>query len=197
MDLIEINIRREQLVEVSIHGHMQVNQELKESIAAKVTHAARLFERQVPRADVELTEERNPRLAGQRVRVEVTTLVAGQIVRVEAQGQDPKEAVDLGVDKLERRLRQLKEKLITRGRSGENKRLNGSPLTAEESEELSSAIEIVRTKRFAMKPMSPQEAALQMQMLGHAFFVFLNADSGHHSVLYRRRDGKLGLIESA
>jgi len=184
-------------MEVSIHGDMQLSPELKESIAAKITHAARSFERQVPRADVEFHEEHNPRLAGQRVRVEITTLVAGNVVRVEAHGQEPKEAVDLGVEKLQRRLRQLKDRLITRARSGENKRLNGLVPTAEASEESSSELEIVRTKRFTMKPMSPQEAALQMQMLGHAFFVFLNADSRHHSVLYLRRDGRLGLIESA
>ena len=77
-----------------------------------------------------------------------------------------------------------------------NKRLNQSREVAEVSEELPPSASIVRTKQFTMKPMSPEEAALQLEMLGHSFFFFYNAETDGHAVLYRRRDGQLGLIES-
>ena len=69
------------------------------------------------------------------------------------------------------------------------------PFVVEEEEEIGARI--VRTKQFQMKPMNPEEAALQMDLLGHAFFVFTNADTGEINVVYRRRDGNYGLIEPA
>ena len=74
--------------------------------------------------------------------------------------------------------------------------LNQSVEVAETSEELPPSASIVRTKQFTMKPMSPEEAALQLEMLGHSFFFFVNAETDGHAVLYRRNDGQLGLIES-
>jgi putative sigma-54 modulation protein len=69
------------------------------------------------------------------------------------------------------------------------------PVFVEDEEEIGARI--VRTKQFQMKPMNPEEAALQMDLLGHAFFVFTNADTGEINVVYRRRDGNYGLIEPA
>ena len=94
----------------------------------------------------------------------------------------------------ERNLRRLKERLITRHRRGE-KRLNTSPSGVEESIEEDRDLRIERVKQFAVKPMTPEEAALQMETLGHSFYLFLNAETDQYGVLYRRRGGTLGLIE--
>ena len=82
---------------------------------------------------------------------------------------------------------------MQRSRKASNKHLNEVADLSDETEEVGP--QIVRTKRFEMRPMVPEEAALQMEMLGHDFFFFLNAESGVHCVLYHRQDGQLGLIE--
>jgi putative sigma-54 modulation protein len=99
------------------------------------------------------------------------------------------------VDKFERQLRRHKERLIGRSRRGVDKRLNAASSGVEEDSGAVNDIRIDRVKRFAVKPMTPEEAALQMDLLGHNFFLFLNGQTDRYSVLYRRRDGSLGLIE--
>jgi putative sigma-54 modulation protein len=142
---------------------------------------------------VEFEEHHNPRVADERWAVEITSYAGRQMVRVVATAQDDLAALDLAVDKFERRLRKLKERLIQRTRTRDHKQLDaGLPPSDEERD---GAPQIVRTKRFAMHPMTPEEAALQMEMIGHDFFFFLDAGSGRHSVLYHRKDGQLGLIE--
>ena len=123
----------------------------------------------------------------------ITSLAAGHTVRAVASAIDDRAALDLAVDKFERQLRKLKERLIQRTRTVEHKHLNHAPEISDEK--VQDAPQIVRTKRFAMHPMTPEEAALQMEMIGHDFFFFLDAESGRHCVLYHRKDGQLGLIE--
>jgi putative sigma-54 modulation protein len=98
------------------------------------------------------------------------------------------------VDKLERQLSRLKERLVARHRRGGDKQLNSASEGVEETSGPADS-RIERVKRFAVKPMTPEEAALQMELLGHSFYLFLNAESDRYSVLYRRRGGSLGLIE--
>lgn len=184
-------------MEIKVHGnHTQVTQDIRDLVLQKLGHAGRIFEGKVGIADVELSEESNPRMAADKFRVEITAPVAGNIVRVEAASHDQHSAVDNAVEKFERRLRRLKERIIDRSRSGPDKRLNQTPGRAETIEETPEAASIVRSKQFTMKPMSPEEAVLQMEMLDHSFFFFFNAETDSHAVLYRRRDGHLGLIES-
>lgn len=177
---------------IRVHGkNMQVSQEIQSLAASKVSHAGRIFDG--GDADVEFTEAHNPRSSDGRFHVEITSRTAGHTVRVEAGAADDRTALDLAVDKYERQLRRLKERLIQRSRKSSNKRLNAPELPSDE--ELDAGQTIVRTKRFEMRPMTPEEAALEMEMLGHDFFFFLDANSGKHCVLYHRRDGFLGLIE--
>ena len=173
--------------------HAHLTESLKALAEEKVEHAARMFE-DTRFADVEFSEETNPRIA-ERYRVEITATAAGQTVRVEAAGLDERAALDIAVDKFERQLRRLKERLIGRSRKHADKRLNAASLGVEEDIGAADDIRIDRVKRFAVKPMTPEEAALQMDLLGHGFFLFLNGESDRYSVLYRRRDGSLGLIE--
>ena len=186
--------RKEPRVEVRVHGtHIDLTEELKALAEEKVTHAARVFE-DARFADVEFSEETNPRIAD-RFRVEITATAGGQTVRVESSEYDERSALDVAVDKFERQLRKLKERLIDRYRKQGDKRLNAASPGVEEDLGAANDLRIDRVKRFAVKPMTPEEAALQMDLLGHSFFLFLNGQTDRYSVLYRRRDGSLGLIE--
>lgn len=182
-------------VDVRVHGkNLQILDEMRALTEEKVAHAGRIFD-DGGSADVEYEERNNPRISDGRFRVEITTLLAGHTVRVEATAPDERSALDMAVDKFERRLRRLKERIVQRSRPTSNKHLNDAASESDDNE--TDGPRIVRTKRFEMRPMVPEEAALQMEMLGHDFFFFLNAESGAPCVLYHRRDGQLGLIEPA
>ncbi|HLE38065.1 MAG TPA: ribosome-associated translation inhibitor RaiA [Acidimicrobiia bacterium] len=180
-------------MEVRVHAtHMTLSDSIRDLAEEKIGHATRVFD-DTERIDVEFSEEHNPRISDGRYRVEVTSMVAGQVVRVEAIGADERSALDLAVDKYESRLRRLKERIISKHRRTVDKRLNGDSVGVEESED--QTLRIDRVKRFVVKPITPEEAALQMELLGHSFYLFLNADTEQYAVLYRRRGGTLGLIE--
>ncbi len=174
-------------MEITVHGRsVDISERQRQEIESKVEHATRVFDQAVDRVDVELSEASNPRRAEHRARVELTTSVSGHVLRIEAAAATFEAALDDGTDRLTRQIRRLKERLIDRGR-----RNDGPPPPPERVE----TNEIVRVKQFVMKPMTTEEATLQMEMLGHSFFFFQNADTDRPSVLYRRRDGNLGLIE--
>ncbi|MDJ0923860.1 MAG: ribosome-associated translation inhibitor RaiA [Acidimicrobiia bacterium] len=181
-------------MDVRVHGkNMRVSDTVNDTALDKIGHASRIFD-DGSVADVEFSELRNPRSAAERFKVEITSHTAGHTVRVESRAPDAISAVDLAADKFERQLRKLKERLIQRSRSRDHKLLNGELYPSDVDEDEGSG-SIVRTKRFAMRPMTPEEAGLQMEMLGHDFFFFLDAESGKYCVLYHRDDGNLGLIE--
>ncbi len=181
-------------MEVRVRGrNTNVDERLREAAVTKVTRAGRFFDG-ILDADVEFTEAQNPRIGDGRFKVEVTSRAAGQMMRIEAAAESAEAALDLAVDKMEKRLRRLKERLVQRSRKGRKDNDVGFAALEEESGE---GPHIVRVKQFVMKPMTPEEAALQMDLLGHSFFFFQNAESDMPSVLYRRRDGALGLIEPA
>lgn len=143
--------------------------------------------------------------------VEVLVEGDGIFLRAEERRQDLYEAVDFVSKKLEEQVRRFKGKLIDRPRDNhrtpppgmiEGELAEEVDEEAEEVEETAGAPapetpQIVRQKRFPMKPMSPEEAALQMELLNHSFFVFQNARTDQVSVIYRRNDGNYGLIEPA
>jgi putative sigma-54 modulation protein len=138
--------------------------------------------------ELELAEERNPAIAANHV-AEATVWTRRHVVRAREASPDMKASIDQLVNKLERQIKQAREK--TRSR-----RIPRGGMPAAESA-LDRAEEplIVRTKQFALKPMSPEEAVLQLELIGHDFFVFRNAESGEVNVVYRRRVGNYGLIE--
>ncbi|OUM88788.1 MAG: ribosomal subunit interface protein [Bacillus thermozeamaize] len=127
--------------------------------------------------------------------VEVTVPVPNLLLRAEVRHQDMYAAIDLAADKLERQVRKYKTRVNRKARQ-----VAAVPSTAlfsrGEEEQESQPYEIVRTKRFNLKPMDVEEAILQMDLLGHDFFVFSNAETGQVSVVYKRDDGKYGLIET-
>ncbi len=182
-------------MDVRVHGkNMQVDDVTQDLADEKVRHAARILD-DGGTADVEFTERTNPRQSGDRYRVEITSHTKGHTVRVEASSADDRAALDMAVDKFERQLRRLKERLVQRSRPSSRP----TPPVADQEpvDDLADATTVVRRKTFVLRPMSVDEAALQMDLIGHSFFFFLDADTGKHCVIYHRDDGSLGLIEPA
>jgi len=173
---------------------------LRRSVEQKVAHVGRFLDG-MDHAEVRFLEERNPRIADKEV-CEVTLHGHGHVVRARAAAADPTTAVDRVVDKLEHGLHKLKGKLLVRSHPRHATDQNGAaPPIAVPAGALAASTgtgpQIVRTKQFAIKPMTPEEGAMQMELLGHSFFLFTNADTGAAAVVYRRHDGDIGLIEGA
>ncbi|MDN5344630.1 MAG: putative sigma-54 modulation protein [Clostridia bacterium] len=122
--------------------------------------------------------------------VEVTIPLNGYLLRGEEATGDMYGSVDLVVEKLEKQIAKYKTRLAKKLKNGTLK-----DLVAANPEEATPEPRLIRTKRFPIKPMPVDEAILQMNLLGHNFFVFSNAETEEVNVLYRRRDGNYGLIE--
>lgn len=181
-------------MDVRVHTrNVSIGGAFRETVQRKVGKASRIFD-QIRVVDVELSEERNPRLAPEKCRVEITAGAAGSTVRVESASDTMENALDLAVDRFEKQVKKLKDRLVSRSRPRRGERpaeLMAEPIDFDDEPE------IVRTKQFVMKPMTAEEAVLQLELLGHNFFLFNNVDTDLTSVVYRRRDGAYGLIEPA
>jgi len=154
-------------------------------------------------AEIHFSEERNPRIADREV-CEVTLRGHGHVVRAKASAPDTLAAVDRVVEKLERQVSRLKSRLIGRSHPRHAAHSNGhtaptgtglDALAADDDEAEAAGPRFVKTKHFSSKPMTPEEAALQMELVGHGFYFFTNADTGLATVVYRRDDGDFGLID--
>ena len=126
-----------------------------------------------------------------RHRVEVTIPLNGFLLRGEEETGDMYSSVDLVMDKLEKQVEKYKTRLIKKIKNRNLPEIVVSPVIQSEEEQP----QIIRTKRFAIKPMTAEEAVMQMNLIGHSFFVFSNAESDEVNVVYRRKDGHYGLIE--
>lgn len=146
--------------------------------------------------ELELFCEKNPSIADNQV-AEATIFTKGPVLRAKGASADMYASIDLVADKLGRQVRKYRGKLVSH-----NAHVRGSlppeppaPPPAAGAAQEESNPRIVKTKQFIIKPMSAEEASLQMELIGHDFFVFRNAESNEINVLYRRRDGDYGLIE--
>ncbi len=187
-------------MEVTIQcRHAEVPERVRALAREKVTRAGRYLEGW-EHAEIHFSEERNPRIADREV-CEVTLKGHGHVVRAKAAAPDTLAAVDRVVEKLEHQVEKLKTKLLKRSHPRRPPvHFDGHGSAAEPDEDDESADEgprFVKSKTFSIKPMTPEEAALQMDLLGHDFFFFTNAETGAAAVVYRRNDGDLGLIEGA
>lgn len=124
-----------------------------------------------------------------RKKIEVTIPMRGTTIRAEQSSPDMYASIDLVQETIIRQLRKYKTRLVNRTQSG------FTPVYLEEKAEEEENIRIVRTKKFAIKPMDPEEACLQMEMLGHNFYVFRDADTDQVCVVYKRKNNTYGLIE--
>lgn len=164
--------------------NMEVTDALRDTIERKLGKLEKFFQRDTE-AQVTLNVEKNRHI------IEVTIPFDGILIRAEECTTDMYTSIDKAVDKLERQINKHKTKLERRFRGSkmifDNMETNGR-------EDLDRP-KVVRTKRFAMKPMPIEEAILQMELLGHSFFVFSNGDTEEVNVVYKRKDGNYGLIE--
>ena len=162
---------------------MAVSESLKSRVEKKLAKMERYF-REEPEATVRFKVQK-----GARNIVEITVNAGGVILRAEESSNDMYLSIDRAVDKLESQLRRHRTKLEKRIRTSELEPVVEAPVFEEQS------YDIVRTKKFAVKPMGVEDAITQMELLGHDFFLFLNEDSETINVLYRRNDGSYGLLQ--
>ena len=187
-------------MEVTVKGrNISVTEALERYAFEKVERVSKFFddEHSVSRAEVELIHERNPSIAESEV-VEATLFINGAVLKAREASEDMYASIDRMSDKLERQVKRYRGRQIDRWHgqiknSHDELPVEPEPFVVEEEDE----VRIVRTKQFQMKPMSAEEAVLQMELLDHDFFVFTSADTGDINVVYRRRDGDYGLIEPA
>lgn len=176
--------------------NVDVTDALRDYVEKKIGRMDRYFE--VPSAsDVQVTLSVNKN----KHTVEVTIPVSGVTLRAEEKSEDMYASIDLVVDKLERQIRKHKTRVNRRVRQEGTHRAvfkesfeQAPPFRTHEEED---AFEVVRTKQFTLKPMDMEEAILQMNLLGHSFYVFADSATAGVNVVYKREDGRYGLIEAA
>ena len=171
--------------------NLEVSDSIRSYAEAKLAKLEKLVN-DPTRVEVELHVEKNPSISNSQV-AEATVYTKGPVLRARESSADMKASIDQLVDKLERQVKRYREKR-RRGRPA-----HANSQAVEEASAIPTDSEaepmIVKTKQFAVKPMTPEEAVLQLDLIGHDFFVFKNAETDEINVLYRRRDGNYGLIE--
>lgn len=181
----KINSKGDGTMKFIISGkNITVSQGLRTAVEDKLGKLERYF---TPDTEVIVTLS----VEKERQKIEVTIPVKGNIIRSEQVSNDMYVSIDLVEEIIERQLRKYKNKLIDKKQSAQS----FSDLFISEEAEPEDEIQIVKTKRFAMKPMDPEEACVQMELLGHSFFVFRNAETFEVNVVYKRKDKTYGLIE--
>jgi putative sigma-54 modulation protein len=184
-------------MDVVIRGkNVKVSEPLR---TAATEHLAKLdrFANGFARAEVDFSVEKNPRIA-ENQKCEVLVHVKGHLLKAHASATEPFAALYAVCDKVEHQVKRLKDKRVdrTHPRRVRSHRVE-LPLDEEEDQEESGPARIVKTKEFTIKPMTAEEAVLQMDLLGHDFFLFTSSESGRAAVIYRRNDGNFGLIETS
>ncbi|MGO2082379.1 ribosome hibernation-promoting factor, HPF/YfiA family [Vagococcus sp.] len=170
--------------------NIEVTQAIREYVEKKIGKLERYFQ-DAP----ESTAHVNLKVYSDKTaKVEVTIPLPYLVLRAEETSPDLYASIDLVADKLERQIRKYKTKINRKSRQV----VNSIPLVATPEVEAieEPSLEIVRTKRLSLKPMDSEEAVLQMNMLGHNFFIFEDAETNGTSIVYQRKDGKYGLIET-
>lgn len=164
--------------------NIDVTEGLKSAIHEKIGKLERYF---TPDTEVHVTLS----VEKERQKIEITIPMKGNIVRAEQTSDDMYVSIDLVEEIIERQLRKYKNKIVDRQQAAASL----SKAFVEEEIEDDDEIKIIRSKRFAMKPMDPEEACVQMELLCHDFYVFRNAISDEVNVVYKRKDHTFGLIE--
>lgn len=167
--------------------NIEVTEGLRDAVEEKLGKLEKYF-RPDTQINVTLSVEKDSQ------KIEVTIPMKGNIIRSEQESTDMYVSIDLVEEIIERQLRKYKTKL-TASYKGAVSISDFAESYIEEDFEEPEEIRIERTKRFAVKPMDPEEACMQMELLGHTFFVFRNADSEEINVVYKRKNGTYGLIE--
>ena len=176
--------------------NIEVTPALREYVESKVSKIEKYFD-EVPEANVHV----NLKVYSDRQgKAEVTIPLPNLVLRAEETSPDLYGSIDLVSDKLERQMRKYLTKVNRKFRRTNNQEdfqpVNPELLEGDKEDDTDSNLSIVRTKRFDLKPMNAEEAVLQMEMLGHDFFVFLDGETDSTNIVYKRDDGDYGLIET-
>ncbi|MCI5758960.1 ribosome hibernation-promoting factor, HPF/YfiA family [Bilifractor sp. LCP19S3_H10] len=170
---------------ITISGkNIEITDGLRAAVNEKLSKLERYF---TPDTNVIVTLS----VEKERQKIEVTIPVKGKIIRSEQVSNDMYVSIDLVEEVIERQLRKYKTKIIDKKQAASNFQKTYIDNDYMENEE----IRIVRTKKFDIKPMYPEDACVQMELLGHNFFVFMNADTDQVNVVYKRKGNTYGLIE--
>jgi len=163
--------------------NIDITEGLKSAVEEKLGKLDRFF---APETEVNVTLS----VEKERQKIEVTIPVKGNIIRSEQVSSDMYVSIDLVEEVIERQLKKYKNKIV-------DKQQNAAAFAQEyvEKDYDDDEVKIIRTKRFGIKPMDPEEACVQMELLGHNFFVFCNAETDQVNVVYKRKGSTYGLIE--
>ena len=169
---------------IIIGKNIDVTPGLREAVESKLGKLGRYF---TPNTEIHVT------LSVQKghQKIEVTIPVKGGLVRSEQESSDMYVSIDLVEEVIERQLRKYKNKIVDKQQAAANFQKEYLDKDYEEDEE----VKIIRTKKFGIKPMYPEDACVQMELLGHNFFVFFNAETEQVNVVYKRKGNTYGLIE--
>ena len=164
--------------------NIEVTEGMKNAVIEKLGKLERYF---TPETEIIVTMS----VEKERQKIEVTIPVKGNIIRSEQVSNDMYVSIDLVEEVIERQLRKYKTKIVEKQQEGTNFKKEFLEKDAEPAEE----IKIIRTKHFGIKPMYPEDACIQMELLVHNFFVFCNAETEEVNVVYKRKGNTYGLIE--
>ncbi|MGN1205412.1 MAG: ribosome hibernation-promoting factor, HPF/YfiA family [Eubacterium sp.] len=164
--------------------NLDITEGLRSAVEEKIGKLERYFTESTE-VHVTLSTEKN------RQKIEITIPMKGSIIRAEEVSSDMYVSIDLVEEVIERQLRKYKNKLIDKEQNAAH--LSQSFIEADDLED--EDIQIIRSKKFAMKPMDPEEACVQMELIGHNFFVFRNSETDEVNVVYKRKGNTYGLIE--
>ena len=164
--------------------NIDVTEGLKSAVEEKLGKLDRFF---APETEVNVTLS----VEKERQKIEVTIPVKGNIIRSEQVSNDMYVSIDLVEEVIERQLRKYKNKIVDKQQAAANFQKEYIDRDYEEDDE----VKIIRTKKFGIKPMYPEDACVQMELLGHNFFVFFNAETEQVNVVYKRKGNTYGLIE--
>ncbi len=164
--------------------NIDVTEGLKTAVYEKIGKLERYF---TPETEIHVTMS----VEKERQKIEVTIPMKGSMVRGEQISNDMYVSIDLVEEVIERQLRKYKNKLIEQKQAAAS--LNQAFMDDDYAED--DSIKIIRTKKFAIKPMDPEEACVQMELLGHNFFVYRNGETDEVNVVYKRKGNTYGLIE--
>ncbi|MBR6328381.1 MAG: ribosome-associated translation inhibitor RaiA [Lachnospiraceae bacterium] len=169
---------------IIVGKNIDVTPGLKSAVQEKIGKLEKYF---TPETEVHVTLS----VEKDRQKIEVTIPVKGTIIRSEHVSNDMYVSIDLVEEIIERQMKKYKNKIIERNQGGGNLKTAFLETEAEDDEE----VKIVRSKRFGIKPMFPEDACVEMELLGHDFFVFRNAETEEVNVVYKRKGNTYGLIE--
>ncbi len=163
--------------------NLEITDGLRLAVTEKLGKLERYF---TPDTEVHVTLS----VEKERQKIEVTIPVKGNIIRSEQSSTDMYVSIDLVEEVIERQLRKYKNKLIARHQGGGSFQKEFMEKDSEDQE-----VRIMRTKKYDIKPMYPEDACVQMELLGHNFFAFVNAETDEVNIVYKRKSGSYGILE--